>query len=71
MAWDSTRHELVFVEVKYRQSDLAAEAVTPWKKYKVMKTIHFYVAQQKYEGAYRWCVLAIEAGKIHWIDEVL
>jgi len=65
------RSTLVFVEVKYRQSERfgsAAEMVTPQKQKRIIATALHYLQQHKLDRACRFDVIAIspKAG-VEWI----
>lgn len=71
--------ELVFVEVKSRQDAVFGhpeEAVTPEKIRRILRAIHFYLAEKKWEDrAWRIDVVALqfhEAGglKVHHVRAV-
>ncbi|GAA4900625.1 YraN family protein [Ferrimonas pelagia] len=64
--------QLVFVEVKYRQSrgfGGAAQAVTAAKQHKLRATALWYLQQQGWgERPCRFDVLAIDGSELNWIQ---
>ncbi|MCW8825408.1 MAG: YraN family protein [Gammaproteobacteria bacterium] len=62
---------LIFIEVKYRQSERfgdAAEMVTPQKQQKIIATALYYLQQHKLDCVCRFDVIAITPNSgIEWI----
>ena len=65
---------LVFVEVKYRsqtQFGSAVEAVTARKLHRMRQTARHFLSETKSMAKeYRFDVVAIEGGRIHWLKGV-
>ncbi len=65
---------LVFVEVKYRSQAIygsALEAVTAKKLYRMRQTARHFLRETKFVAEeYRFDVVAIEGGRIHWLKGV-
>jgi len=67
---DPASNQLVFVEVRYRNSTRfggAAASVTSSKQQKIKKSALFYLSQRKLEPNLRFDVLAIDANVFNWI----
>lgn len=74
------KHDLVFIEVRYRHSDVygdGIESVTPYKQKKIINAAHIYLNKYKIsqEVGCRFDVLAVSstiqshALKIEWIQD--
>ncbi len=67
VAFDITQHELVFVEVKTRSTAAfgdPSQAVTKSKIYRMQRVAVRYLRHKKWQGAYRFDVIAIVPGGI-------
>ena len=65
---------LVFIEVRTRSSIQfggALASVTPAKQKKMWHAAQVFLLQQGTQPACRFDVVAIDAGKIHWLQNVI
>ncbi|MFZ6692080.1 YraN family protein [Undibacterium sp. SXout20W] len=65
---------LVFVEVRVRASMQfggAVSSITPAKQRKMQHAAQVFLLQLKQQPACRFDVIAIEAGTIHWLQNVI
>lgn len=69
--YQPTEHCVIFVEVRYRQSDRfggAAASVDYKKQQKLKKSAIFYLQKRKLDANVRFDVVAFENNQLNWIE---